>query len=131
MMLLADWSPHGLPQHRVFRAAFCISGTYDLKPIILSARGSYIHLEGNEEHDLSPIRHLQRASTPVMVAHCEGDTDEFQRHSRDFAAALEERGLLLESVRLLSINHFEIVEAFADAGSPLNANALEHIARSS
>jgi hypothetical protein len=35
-----------------------------------------------------------------MVAHCEGDTDEFQRHSREFAAALEERGLLLESIRL-------------------------------
>jgi arylformamidase len=130
MMLLTDWSRHGLLQGRIFRAAFCISGTYDLKPIILSARGSYIHLEGSEEHDLSPIRHLQRANTQVMVAHCEGDTDEFQRHSRDFAAALEERGLLLESIRLPSINHFEIIEAFADSNSPLNAKVLGYIARS-
>jgi arylformamidase len=130
MMLLTDWSRYGLPQQRIFSAAFCISGTYDLKPIILSSRGSYIHLEGDEEHDLSPIRHLRRANTQVMVAHCEGDTDEFQRHARDFAAALEQRGLLLECIRLPSINHFEIIEAFADSNSALHAKVLGHIARS-
>lgn len=62
------------------RKRSCISGSYDLKPIILSARGSYIHLEGSEEHDLSPIRHIQLAGTKEVVAYCEGDTDEFQRH---------------------------------------------------
>jgi arylformamidase len=131
MMLLTDWSRYGLPEQQIFRAAFCVSGSYDLKPIILSARGSYIHLEGREEHDLSPIRHLQLASTKVMVAYCEGDTDEFQRHSREFAAALAQRGLLLESIRLPALNHFEIIESFAESNSPLNTMVLGHIARSS
>jgi hypothetical protein len=37
---------------------------------------------------------------------------------------------LLESIRLPSINHFEIIEAFADSNSPLNAKVLGYIARS-
>lgn len=131
MMLLTDWSRYGVPKHQIFRAAFCISGSYDLKPIILSARGSYVHLKGNEEHDLSPIRHLQLASTEVMVAYCEGDTDEFQRHSREFADALAQRSLLLKSVRLPALNHFEIIESLAESTSPLSTMILEHIARSS
>ncbi len=127
MMMLTDWSRRGLPDRDIFRKAFCISGTYDLKPIILSARGSYIHLEGTEEHDLSPIRHLQHAATPTMVAYCDGDTGEFQRHSKEFAAALDQRGLLLERVEVPGLNHFEIVEAFADARAPLHAAVLAHI----
>ena len=130
MMLLTDWSHRGLPGRDIFRNAFCLSGTYDLKPIILSARGSYIHLEGTEQHDLSPIRHLECAGTRTMVAYCEGDTDEFQRHSREFAAALEQRGLLLDRLRVPGLNHFEIIEAFADARSSLHAAVLGHIAHS-
>jgi arylformamidase len=128
MMTLTDWSRRGLPGRDIFRKAFCISGTYDLKPVILSARGSYIHLEGTEEHDLSPIRHLQHAATPILVAYCDGDTGEFQRHSKEFAAALDQRGLLLDRVVVPGFNHFEIVEAFADACAPLNAAVLAHIA---
>ena len=131
MMLLTNWSRYGLPEQRIFRSAFCISGSYDLKPIILSARGSYIHLEGTEEHDLSPIRHLQLACTKTMVAYCEGDTEEFQRHSREFTDALGKHGLLLESVQLPTLNHFEIIESFAESHSQLNATVLGHIVRSS
>ena len=66
-----------------------------------------------------------------MIAYCEGDTDEFQRHSREFADALAQRGLLLNSVRLPALNHFEIIECLADVTSPLSAMILGHIARSS
>jgi arylformamidase len=106
----------------------CISGTYDLEPIILSARGSYIHLEGDEEHDLSPIRHVQNSATPTMVAYCDGDTGEFQRHSKEFAAALDRHRLLLDRIVVSGLNHFEIVEAFADERAPLHAAVLAHIA---
>ncbi len=70
---------------------------------------------------------MERAVTPVMVASCEGDTGEFQRHSKEFAAALEQRGLLLDRVVVPGLNHFEIVEAFADARAPLHAAVLAHI----
>ena len=131
MMLLTDWSRYGVSKQRIFRAAFCISGSYDLEPIMLSARSSYLHLEGNEEHDLSPMRHLQPANTEVMVAYCEGDTDEFQRHSREFADALAQRGLLLKCIRLSGLNHFEIIESLAEPTSPLSAMIVGHIAQSS
>ena len=130
-MLLTDWSRYGVRAQQIFRAAFCISGSYDLKPILLSARSSYLHMEGNEEHDLSPIRHLDRAKTDVMIAYCEGDTDEFQRHSREFASALAQRGLLLKSIRLPALNHFEIIESLAEPASPLSTMIVGQIARSS
>jgi hypothetical protein len=33
--------------------------------------------------------------------------------------------------RLPALNHFEIIESFADSSSPINAAVLGHIARSS
>jgi arylformamidase len=128
MMVLTDWSRRGLPERNIFRKAFCISGSYDLKPIVLSARGSYIHLEGTEEDDLSPIRHVRQAATPTLVAYCDGDTHEFKRHSNEFAAALDERGMLLEKMVVPGRNHFDMIEALADARTRLHAGVLGHIA---
>ena len=90
MVLLTEWSAFGLPQDAI-KGATLISGSYDLRPILLSARGSYIKLSAAEEDDLSPIRHARRVPCPVLLPHAEHDTDEFQRHTREFAAALRKQ----------------------------------------
>jgi len=53
----------------------------------LSARSSYVKFTDDIEHSLSSQRHLDKLNTPVIVAHGTLETPEFQRQSREFAAA--------------------------------------------
>jgi arylformamidase len=116
--LVRGWTDLGLPETAI-RAAHLVSGAYDLKPVLLSARSSYIKVTPEEEHELSPERHAKRITCPVFVGYAEHDTDEFQRHSRDFAAKLKAYGRLSGSRQFEGVNHFEIMEAFGDPHSPL------------
>jgi arylformamidase len=127
MVLLTDWARLGVAEDTLKGATF-ISGSYDLKPVLLSARSSYIKLNAAEEQVLSPIRHVERVPCPVLVAYAEGDTDEFQRHSREFAAALRKAGKLSDLVRLPGTNHFEIIEQVAQPASSLHRAIVAHVA---
>ena len=126
MVLLTDWSALGLPQDTI-KGATLISGSYDLRPILLSARASYIKLSAAEEDDLSPIRHVNRVPCPVLLPHAEHDTDEFQRHTREFSAALKNAGKPTDLLRLPGTNHFEIIEQLAQSTSSLYRAALAHV----
>jgi arylformamidase len=116
--LIQGWTAEGLPD-RMIKGAHFVSGPYDLQPVLLSARSSYVKLTKAEENELSPLRHVSRIKCPVFIGYAENDTDEFQRQSREFAAALNEVGRLNGSQRFSGLNHFEIMEAFGDADSLL------------
>jgi arylformamidase len=51
------------------------------------------------------------------VAYAEGDTDEFQRQSREFTDTLENAGRLWKALVLPGLNHFETIEALGTADS--------------
>ncbi|HUC63044.1 MAG TPA: alpha/beta hydrolase [Alphaproteobacteria bacterium] len=117
MALITDWQARGLPPD-VVKSASLASGVYDLDPVVLSARASYVKIDDAERAALSPIRHAARVPCPVLIAHAEGDTDEFQRQSRAFASALEGAGRLAGQLRVPGVNHFELMESL---GSPTAA----------
>src|SRR5688572_21354161 len=87
VLLTTDWPKYGLPAD-IVKSGVCISGMYDLHPVMLSARGDYLGLSADEIDALSPIRHLDRLHGPVTVAYGDRESPEFQRQARDFAAAL-------------------------------------------
>jgi arylformamidase len=126
MATLTDWSAFDLPPDAI-KGAACISGSYDLEPVLLSARSAYIKLNQQEQIDLSPARHALRIPCPIFVAYAERDTDEFQRHSREFAAALEKSNMQSHVAQLPNVNHFEIIELLADPQSALFCSVLQHI----
>lgn len=96
------------------RAATLVSGPYYLEPVVLSHRADYVKLEPHEVKALSPGLHAERMPCPVTLAYAENDTDEFQRQSREFAAALKQAGRLQKLVRCAGVNHFELMEKYAD-----------------
>jgi arylformamidase len=112
------WASLDLPANAI-RNVFLISGCYDLEPVLLSARGSYVKLSTTEQHELSPQRHPECMNCPVFIGYAEHDTDEFQRQSREFAAALAKIGRLGGLERFRNLNHFELVETLSDPQSPL------------
>ena len=111
--LATDWNDHGVPGD-VIKSAICISGLYDLKPVRLSARSSYVKLNDATEEQLSPIRHLDKLKTPLAVFYGSNETPEFQRQNRDFAAAVEAAGKPVQLTRSENYNHFELMETLAN-----------------
>ena len=123
-MLVTDWAKDfGLPADLV-KGGLCTSGMYDLKPVRLSARSSYVKFDDRIEHELSPIRHLARLRSPVVVAYGTKDSPEFQRQSREWAEALRAIGRLHALVVGEGMNHFELPETLADGQSPLGRAVL-------
>ncbi len=123
-VLVTDWARDlGLPADLV-KGGLCTSGMYDLKPVRLSARSSYVKFDDRIEHELSPIRHLARLRCPVVVAYGTKDSPEFQRQSREWADALRSVGRLRALVVGQGLNHFEMPETLADSRSPLARAAL-------
>jgi len=117
-VLVTDWRTHRLP-NTIVKGGLCISGMYDLEPVILSARSSYVKLSKQEEMELSPARHLYALSCPVAIAYGEKKTHEFQRQGRDFAQMLKSIGQLYDLVLLGGLNHFEVGSALGAPESHL------------
>jgi arylformamidase len=123
--LTTDWPcQFGLPGDLI-KGGMCISGMYDLTPVQLSARNRYVSFDDATVAALSPIRHLDRLTAPLIVAYGTCETPEFQRQNREFAAAVEAAG---KQVRLLvgeHYNHFELPETLGNPYGLLGRAALE------
>jgi len=109
----------------IIKGGMCISGMYDLEPVRLSARSRYVAFDDRTVAELSPIWHLDHLQAPLIVAYGTCETPEFQRQSREFAAAVEASG---KQVRLLvgeHYNHFELPETLGNPYGLLGRAALE------
>lgn len=114
VVLTTDWTKDfGLPADLVKGGLLC-SGMYDLRPVRLSARSSYVAFTDEIEEALSPQRHLDRLHAPVVLAYGTVESPEFQRQSRDFAAAIAAAGKPVEVLVGEGYNHFELFETFAN-----------------
>jgi arylformamidase len=126
VLLTTAWPEHGMPAD-VIKTGTCISGMYDLRPVLLSARSSYVTLSAAEESEFSAIRHIDRVACPLLIAHGTDESPEFQRQARDFAAALQRAGKTARLLVAPGCNHFEINAALADRASPMAQATLAHI----
>jgi arylformamidase len=126
-LLTTDWKALGLDGSPL-RSGLVASGMYDLGPVLLSARSSYVKLDKAEEDALSPMRHLDRVTCPIAVAYGDGESPEFKRHARDFAAALKAKArppsLLVEGKNQ---NHFELALTLGKPDGVLGRIALEQM----
>jgi arylformamidase len=114
VVMVTDWEKdYALPKD-VVKGAVLVSGMYDLKPVRLSARSSYVKFTDDMEHAMSSQRHLDKLNRPVIIAHGTLETPEFQRQSRDFAAAVKKAGKPVELLVGEGYNHFELVETLAN-----------------
>lgn len=124
VVLTTDWArDFGLPADAV-RGGILSSGMYDLHPVSLSARSDYINFTDAMIEALSPQRHVQRLTCPLIVSHGTLETPEFVRQARDFAAAARHAGKSAELLVGDGYNHFEIFETLANPYGLLGRAAL-------
>ena len=121
--LITDWNAFGAPPD-VIKGALLCSGLYDLKPVRLSARSNYVKFTDAVEDALSTQRHLTRISCPVVLAYGTKETPEFQRQTRDFAAALDKAGKPMQLLVADGYNHLEIIETMANPYGLIGRAAL-------
>ena len=106
VMLTTDWAARGAPANLI-KGGVPMSGMYELYPVLLSARSSYVKVSPEEIVALSSMRHLDRLNCPVIVVNGDKETPEFQRQAREFATVVAGK------------NHFEVAEELNSASTPL------------
>jgi arylformamidase len=122
--LITDWKKEfGLPPDLV-TGALCMSGLYEMKPVRLSKRSSYVNFTDDIEDAMSAQRHLRYWRAPVTITYGSNETPEFQRQSRDFAAAVDPMGKLVDLVEGPHFNHFEMAESLGNPYGPNGRAAL-------
>jgi arylformamidase len=126
VVAVTDWAEYAVPANIVKGAVLC-SGLYDLKPVRLSARGNYVKFTDDVEQALSAQRHLDKLNAPLVLAYGTLETPEFQRQTREFAAAVKAAGKPVTLLVADGYNHFEIAETFANPYGLLGRAALEQM----
>jgi arylformamidase len=105
-VLITEWTRRGLPADAI-KGALLMSGIYDLYPVRLSSRSTFLHITPEEEEAASPMRHLSRITCPVAVTSADKDSPEFKRQSAVFADALQGMGRLASRTIAFNANHFQ------------------------
>jgi arylformamidase len=113
LLAMQDWAELGVDT-AAFLGFVCISGAYDLEPVLLSSRRDYIDLCEAEARQLSPILHPGRSCLPLHLVYGSRESPEFIRQSLAFAKVLASENKLAACLEISGKNHFEIMDALAD-----------------
>jgi arylformamidase len=127
VLLTTDWQrDFGVPPTMI-KGGVAGSGMFDLKPVRLSARSSYVKFTDDAEESLSPQRHLDKLVAPITLVYGDAETPEFQRQSRDFAATVKAAGKPVALFVMEGYNHFEVAEQLANPYSLFGRAVLEQM----
>ena len=122
--LTTDWDALGVPSDVIKGGVVC-SGIYDLVPVSLSARKTYVNFTPHVIESLSPVLHVDRLSCPLLIAYGTHDTPEFQRQSIKLFDAASQAGKNVEVLVGDGYNHFELIETLGNPYGPLGRAALK------
>jgi arylformamidase len=125
--LTTDWPREFDLPPDIIKGGLCASGMYDLAPVRLSHRSSYVKFTDEMVAALSPQRHLDRLRAPLIVAYGTYETPEFQRQSRDFAAAVAAVGKTVELIVGPDYSHLDFPETLCNPYGVLGSAVLEQM----
>jgi arylformamidase len=123
-VLITEWEKQGLPRN-ILKGAVMGSGMYDLAPVRLSKRSSFVKFTDAMVEQLSAMRHIDNIHTPVVIGVGALETPEFQRQAREFAAALKAAGKPAELIVAPGYNHYETGETIGQPYAVLGRAAMD------
>lgn len=128
LLAATDWAAEGGAAN-LLKGVIPLSGLYELEPIRLSYLNEALHLTAEDARLYAPRHQRTRISCPMLLAVGGGETDEFLRQQRDYAAYLETQGLTPQTLELEGLNHFTLVDALRSPGTLLSdavVNFIQH-----
>lgn len=125
MSLTTDWKAFGLIAD-VVKGGCALSGLYELEAIRLCYLNKEIGLDKPTAEHNSPILHLPKMSSSLILSVGGAESAEFHRQQADFAQAWRDAGLTCAIVDQDGGHHFDMIDRFADPAGDLWAamNAL-------
>ncbi len=127
VLLTTNWQRDFDVPATLIKGGVAGSGLFDLKPVRLSARSNYVKFTDEDEATLSAQRHIDKLGAPVALVYGTAETPEFQRQSRDFAAALKTAGKPVTLSVMEGYNHFEVWEQLANPYSLFGRAVLDQM----
>jgi arylformamidase len=119
--LITDWQKaFDLPAD-VIKGGLCMSGMYEMTPVRLSWRRTYVKFTDAMADAMSAQRHIDKLHAPIVVTYGTFETPDFQRQSRDFAAAVKAAGKPVQLIETPNYAHLEMCESL---GNPYGRAAL-------
>jgi arylformamidase len=113
MALTQDWRARGLPADLV-KGACCITGIYDVAPVLRIDANAEIRLKPEMVARNSPLFLPLPAKPPVIVAVGADETPLWIKQSTDYAAMLRAHGVATELMIVPGAHHFSITRSLAD-----------------
>lgn len=119
MALAAGWQKeYGMPED-VVKGGCAVSGLFELSPLLRIKQRETLHLTVETVAKLSPINHLPRSGTPLIVSWGGRESDEFKRQSAAYIDACTAAGVKVSVVDQPDDDHFSIMGAYGDPSSNL------------
>ena len=129
-MVATDWrSLYPKAPADLVPAGYGVSGVYDLTPLTSISVNQDLRLTPEEARRVSPLFWPVEASRSFDVVVGGLEADEFKRQSRTLAETWRKAGALTRYGEIAGVNHFTVVDAFADPQSAMTARVVE-LARS-
>ncbi len=128
MMAATDWPGLGqdLPADLV-RSMVPISGLFDLEPLRLSYLNESLRLDEGEARRNSPILLRPPRAMPAWIFYGGAESDEYRRHSMEFAAAWAPMTTRMACEGTPGHNHFTVIEAMTEPGNAVTAAILRQL----
>lgn len=114
MMATTDWAAEGLSPAPRIRGALAVSGLYDLEPIPLTYLQADVRLTPEQVARNSPVRHVRKTPTQVILAVGLDESNEFRRQMDAYSDAFVQAGIRHDLVRCGGKNHFSIVDCLTE-----------------
>jgi arylformamidase len=122
--LITDWEREfGVPA-TIVKGGLSMSGMYELTPVRLSWRSTLINFTDTMVDDMSSQRHIDKLNAPVIVSYGSLETPDFQRQSRDFAAAVMAAGKPVQLIEGPNYTHAAMCESLGHPYGPNGRAAL-------
>jgi arylformamidase len=121
--LITDWPEFGLPETAV-KGGLCMSGMNEMDPVRISWRREFVHFTDRMADAMSAQRHIDKLRAPITVTYGTFETPDFQRQSRDFAAAVKAAGKPVELIEVPNYAHLEMAESLGNPYGPNGRAAL-------
>lgn len=118
MALAQDWRAQGLAADLI-KGACCITGIYDLAPVLRIDANAEIRLQPDMVARNSPLSLPLPAKPPVIIAVGADETPLWIKQSTDYAAMLRAQGVATELMIIPGAHHFSITRSLADPAGVL------------
>jgi arylformamidase len=118
MAMAHDWRAEGVPADLV-KGACCITGIYDLEPVLRIAANADIRLTPDMVARNSPLFLPPRMTGQVIVAVGGDEPELWIGQSRAYCSKLRDGGVDAELMVVADTHHFSVTQTLADADSPL------------